>query len=280
MSDEKSAESYSSRLVVKLGPLARRLKAIFVFTIANSAAALATVIMTGVAVDADGKRLPFVVPWIIGFACLIALSTFLDGIADRYDKVLAEATLAISEAAADVKVADLIKFIQKCSLLAHKRNAARRAYLDVLPEFLVSAAASSFPGGTRATFYTLKGTKGNRILSDPVHDLQGGRMDQSDTPFIEIESKENTIWRLLERADTEPVIVEEPDDRDGVNWDKVKYKTYYTVPVKNGDKTYGVLSVNSDTKGSISGSQKRAILGMARAYALARSLAESSSQRS
>lgn len=268
---------HNSLLVVRVGPLAMWLKDRYILPIVSAAGALATVLLSTLAVDATGKPLPFVVLWVVISACLIALSTILDTIADRYDKILADMKLTISEDAAAVKVADLIKFIQKCALVSTKKNTARRVYIDVLPQFLVSAAASSFSGGTRATYYNLKGANGNRILGDPVHELQGGRMDQSETPFLEAESKENTIWRLLDRADTEPEIVEEPNDCDGVNWAKVKYKTYYTVPVKCGNRTYGILSVNSDVKGSISGSQQRAILGMARAYALTRSLAESSS---
>lgn len=46
------------------------------------------------------------------------------------------------------------------------------------------------------------------------------------------------------------------------------YKTYYSVPVKYHTNTFAFLSVNCKELGSISESQRQAILGMARAYAL------------
>lgn len=220
------------------------------------------------AADVEG----WVAPASMAAAATLAALVFLDRIADHFDSRQSAEIIAIAEDVAEHIVLDLRQFIHRCAYMANKTDSERKQYARTLSMFLVVAAAKGIPGGSRASYYTLTGKPGQRRLEDPEHEVQGGRSDQPDRPFIEAESPDNTIWTLIERADTEPQVVSAPNTRDGIDWNNVHYEEYYSVPVQHDGHTYGLLSVNASRKGAILGSHRAAILAMAKSYAFALAL--------
>lgn len=206
-------------------------------------------------------------------AIAIAVSAFADKIADAYDSYLQEQRLAVAEDTAEASVDALRDFVAKCAKVESMTPKLKKSYVqDGLRDFMTIAAVQGYECGARASYYTLTGAPGSRELVDPVHGLTNGRRDQPYRPFIEAEAPDNTIWRTLERADTEPEVVKYPDDRDGVNWDKADYKEYLTVPVRHGNHVFGILSVNASVAGATSGSQRAVIVSLARSFAFAAAL--------
>lgn len=265
---------WESLLLGWLGPPAAWLKRLWIPPITATVSVIATVIAVNFVVDDEGNRTAGAIWTIVVAGVLSALLALVDKLADAYDQKLAEKELAFSEDLAEAKVSDLNTFLAACGQTStRKGGAVRRNYADSLKQFLVIAAGKSL-GGSRASYYTLSyDADGYRILGDPEHYLEG-RSDQSQRPFLERQDPDLTIWTLLDRADTEPQIVEYPENPDGLDWNKVVYRAYYSVPVKHGDQVFGMLSVNTLEVGSISGSQRAAILAMARAYALTLSLVD------
>ncbi|MGX1749057.1 hypothetical protein [Glutamicibacter protophormiae] len=275
MDKEQRREKWRS-LVYKLGPNSVWLKEHLILLIAQSLSSAVILVLSFLSFKTGiGPGLAAV----IALAVAILIATGLDAVADKYEAFLSENEISLADEASEVKASALNTFIARATSLTQRKDLDNEAFSEVLSNYLVSAACQSLSGGTRASFYQLKGKRGRRELLNPVHDVQGGRTDQSQTPFIEQNSPENTIWHMLGRPDSEPQVVECPDDRDGVNWEKVHYKAYYTVPVKCGNKVYGILSFNTDMTGSISASQQRILLGMARVYALSKLMFEARARR-
>lgn len=213
--------------------------------------------------------------WIWAVGAYILVVNASDRLADAFDSKTADDSESALEDLATCQVSDLNSFIEQCCHVATLNGKSRQDHLDVLRKFLVIAASTTLGPGTRASYYRLEYAEdGSRNLVDPVHNLQLGRNDQSDRGFYESQEPDNSIWNMLDRADTEPQIVEHPENPDKIDWEKVAYKTYYSVPVKYHSNTFGFLSVNCKELGSISESQRQAILGMARAYALTLMLAK------
>lgn len=264
----ESDSFWESLLLGWLGPPAAFLKRRWIPPITATISVIATLVAVNFVVDDEGNRTVGATWTIVTAGILSALLALLDKLADAYDQKLAEKELAFSEDLAEAKVSDLNSFLDACGQTSTRRaGAVRRDYADSLRQYLVIAAGKSLDG-SRASYYTLSYDEdGYRILGDPKHHMEG-RSDQSQRPFLEREDPDLTIWTLLDRADTEPQIVEYPDNPDWLDWNKVIYRAYYSVPVKHGDQVFGMLSVNTLDVGSISGSQRAAILAMARAYAL------------
>lgn len=279
VSPSSSSNSTWDRLLIGwVGPPAAWFKKYWIPPGLAAVGAIVAILAANVWIDADGTRFDWARWLLVSTGIAAAVSSLVDKLADVYDRKVAEQELALSEDQAEAKVGDLNAFLAHCALTSEQSGTARRDYPHLLRQFLVIAAAKSLSSASRASYYTLsEDEKGHRVLGDPVHHLEGGRTDQSSRPFIEEESPDNTIWTMLDRADTEPQVVEYPDNPDGIDWDKVSYRSYYSVPVKHRERVFGMLSVNTAEVGAISGSQRAAVLGMARAYALTLSL-ESSRQ--
>lgn len=211
---------------------------------------------------------------------MTALAVAFDKIADNYDKVieaaqaaeakrLADLTLAGSEDAAENAVSDLNTFLLEALNVAFREGASRQEHLQTLRRILVMCAAKAIGPGSRATYYTLDGDRGNRVLGDAQHQTEYGRTDRPDRPFIEREDPQHTIWQLLDRSDEEAEVHSAPEEVYGLDWEKARYVTFVSIPVKAGNAVFGVLSVNCANAGAIQGVQRGTLLAMARAFAIA-----------
>jgi len=268
-------------LVGWLGPFAFWLRGYWVFTIGTALGAIFLgMVAQRVFIDsATGQNPAHITALALASAISLAVFAFLDKVADAYDSAKSKDDVAKVEDAAEAKVSDLNGFIQQCARVSAMNHAQATQHVDTLRALLTAAAASGLSSGSRATYYTLSGKQGRRVLGDPQHAITGGRADQPDREFLEWETPENTIWTLIERSDTETELVKAEDPRDGVNWAKVKYRAYYTVPARARGKTYGALSVNTAESDSMSGAQCAAILSMAKVYAFALAVTESKARR-
>lgn len=261
------------KLVLWAGEPASFLKEKKLLTLSGTGGTIAAVVIP-VYMTGEDSRFQIGQGWIWVVGGLLALTTLSDFLADKFDKVTSDDSESVLEDLAASQVSDLNDFIEQCSQASTWSGKSKQDYLISLRDFLVVAATQTLGSGTRASYYTLEETElGKRRLVDPVHKLRQGRSDKSDRGFHEEDEPNNTIWSLLDRADTEPQLVEYPSKANGIDWNKVKFRAYYSVPVKYKDKVYGFLSVNTFQVGAISESQRLAILGMARAYALTLTLA-------
>lgn len=207
--------------------------------------------------------------WIrITAGVLAALAIVADRVGDRYEQVVATLTFRESERAAEQAVDDLNVVLSEAIEAMFLEGASRRDALKALRRTVAHQAARAVGDGSRATYYTLRRESGGkRILDQALHGAVG-RYDKPDRPFIENDDPDHEIWRLMDRADEEPEVKSRPDAVYGVDWDKKKYDTFYTVPVKAASVQLGLLSVNNSKAGAIGGAQRAVILVMARLMAL------------
>lgn len=204
---------------------------------------------------------------IAGVAAALALAA--DKLADHYDKKAASATFRESERLAEKAILDLNVVLGEAIEVTFLSGASRREAIKSLRRTVARQAASAVGAGSRATYYTLaRESGGKRILKDAVHGVQPGRFDQPMQPFIEKDDEQLNIWRVLDRADEEAEVVDKPAVVPGLNWDRKKYATYYSVPVKAKQVQLGLLSVNNTNEGAIGGPARSAVLAMARTMAL------------
>lgn len=261
------------KIVLWAGQPASFLKERKLLALASAGGTIAAVVIP-VFMTGEEARLRIGQGWIWVVGAVLAATTLTDLLADQFDKVTSDDSESVLEDLAASQVSDLNDFIEQCCQASQLSGRQQKNYLDNLRDFLVVAAAQTLGHGTRASYYKLQtDADGNRELVEPVHRLRPGRSDQSSRGFYEKDDATNTIWSLLERADTEPQVVEYPSAVNHIDWNKVKFRAYYSVPVKYKETCYGFLSVNTIHLGSISESQRLAILGMARAYALTLALA-------
>lgn len=220
-------------------------------------------------VDDKGIPLPELTPWVVGLGLAAAVAVILDRVADHYEADLSAIDLQASEDTAENAVRDLNTFIDEARAISAHAPADRVIPLQTLRRFLTMCAAKSIGPGTRATYYTLTyALDGSRILGDPEHTCEYGRTDKPERPWIEAENPSHEIWRIMEGADEAPETRNYGDIIDGLDWERKPYRTFLSVPVKFRDVQFGLLSVNCSKDGAIVGSQRAAILAMARTMAL------------
>ncbi|ROS63877.1 hypothetical protein EDF42_2131 [Curtobacterium sp. PhB172] len=235
------------------------------------AASVFAVLTARVLLTAEGKPDPAWTPWLVVATVLSALAVVFDRIADAYDKKLSKLRLSGSEDSAENSITDLNTFLGEVIEVTFLQGAAKAAHMRWLRRSLVLVAAKSIGPGSRATYYTLEdSTPGHRVLGSPQHATEYGRHDKPSRPFLEEEDPGHSIWQLLDGPDEQVEVMREGvDEVYGVDWGRKPYSTFLSVPVKAGDVQFGLLSVNCANEGAIGGSQRAAVLAMARAMATA-----------
>lgn len=269
------------------GPGASALKAKWVLPIVTLIGGVIAVLAPRFFLRADGTMKPGWTPVVVVAGIAAVLALVLDKVADKYDSFvetaratavqaevaeaqrLAELTLSGSEDTAENAVADLNTFIAEALNVSFLEGSSRSEHLQTLRRILVMCAAKAIGPGSRATYYTLNGDLGSRELGDPQHQTEYGRSDRPDRPFLEKEDPDHTIWLLLERSDEEAKVHSSGDAVYGLDWEKVRYVTFISIPVKVGSVVFGLLSVNCSNAGAIQGVQRATLLAMARSFALA-----------
>ncbi|MET3452082.1 hypothetical protein [Curtobacterium sp. 1544] len=252
------------------GPFAQFLKRNWILPIVIFASATVALLATRVFLDGQGNFDPAWTPWVVGFGIAAALAAILDKIADSFDKRNANRALEGSERTAENSVTDLNAFVAEAVEVSFLEGASRVNAIRGLRRSLVQFAAKSIGPGTRATYYTLDPTTpGARVLGDAQHAVEYGRHDKPPCPFVETESPDHDVWRILERPDEEPEVLNAPDAVQGVDWTRKPYKCFISVPVKAHGVQFGLLSVNNSEPQSIGGAQRETIITMARVMALA-----------
>jgi hypothetical protein len=200
---------------------------------------------------------------------LAALAIAADRIADTFEKKQSTLVFRESERSAEKAVDDVNILLSEAIEATFLEGSARVEAIKALRRELARRAASCIGEMSRASYYPLRREPGgSRVLDRPLHATEHGRFDKPDRPFIESEDPDHDVWTILDRADEEPEIRSSPDEVGGVDWEKKKYKTFYSVPVKANMVQFGFLSVNNANIGSIGGPQRAAILAMARTMAL------------
>ncbi|MCS5487403.1 hypothetical protein NY588_09715 [Curtobacterium flaccumfaciens pv. beticola] len=221
--------------------------------------------------NAEGGPQGWTVPVTIVAAVLAALAVLLDRVADTYDKRDADRELKGSESTAEASASELNSFLIEAIEATFLERTARSTAIQALRRSLVRFAANSVGPGSRATYYTLlSSVPGNRELGDPQHATTVGRQDMPARPWVERNSPDHEMWRILDAPDQHPDVHNDPEDVGDPewSWSEVRYNTFLTIPVKAHGIVFGVLSVNNATAGAIGAAQRAIIISMARVMAL------------
>ena len=246
-----------------LGPMSSWLRKRWLLAIATFIGAIISVLAPFLLTDPGWN--PFRI--IVGVATAVAI--ILDRVADRYETKLADLTFRESERSAEKAVENVNIFISEALEAMFLSGTAREQAIRSLKRTLVRCAAACVGDGSRASYYPMRrGDGGTRVLERPSHATEHGRFDKPDRPFIEAEDPDHEVWTILDRSDEEPEVRSKPEKVYGIDWNKKKYKTFYSVPIKADMVQFGFLSVNNAKVGAIGGPQRAAILSMARVYAL------------
>jgi len=218
--------------------------------------------------EKTGETLDWVPTVVVAATITIAISVFLDRIADAHDKLLSANRLRASESTAANSASDLNTFLVEAIAVSFLEGTARDKATETLARILTMCAAKSIGPGSRATYYRLEGNAPNRVLGTPVHTTEYGRYDKPKRPFIEQEDPDHPIWGILDGVDEEPEVTSYPTEVRGIEWERKKYRTFLSVPVKANDVAFGLLSVNNTDEGSIGEAQRAVVLAMARTMAV------------
>lgn len=213
-------------------------------------------------------------------AIAISLSG-IDALADYTQRHEADATLEGAMAVSLRVVESLNSFSEHVLKLSKPTGdaATRQGRLEVLSSLMVETGRNILGRGSRVTFYWATGEKGQRKLHTPVHAVSG-RYDEPYKPFVEVSDPDNGVWRALERADLEAPIFKkphpdgkhEPGPTPDVDWDKVRYETFCSIPLnpineETGDReVLGFLSGNSTHRHAIEELEKAALINLARTF--------------
>lgn len=223
---------------------------------------------------------PWVLTAIVVLAIMGALAVLGDKLADRFERVTSEAqardqeaseTEAITtiEASLQHSISEINWLLEMTLRIPFLKGTAKSTQVETIRYDLVKAIAAAIGPGTRATYYTLEGNApGERKLVNPKHAVTIGRHDRPDRPWVESESLDHEIWNILNRSDSEPPVVRRGEEASGLDWDKVKYACFLSVPVRARSATFGLLSVNSSEIGAIQESERALVLTAARILAL------------
>lgn len=267
-----------------LGPLASAARKNYVLTILVAVTVIVTGLLPKLAVNDKGAPLPWTTPVVIVAICVGAIAVLFDRFGDDADKrvtqqeserVLEEARSVAaleyegSVATAERSASELNTFLQEAIEVSFLGATSRSTEVRALRRHLARSAANSIGPNTRATYYTLQDrTPGKRVLGDPKHSATVGRRDKPLRPWIEEESPEHDIWKILDQPDEHQDVHEAPDSVKDVVWENVRYDTFLTIPIKAEGVVFGVLSVNNAAAGSIGEVQRSVIVSMARTMAL------------
>ena len=233
-------------VLTAIGPLILRLKKWWILASLALIGAVAAVIAPIYWIDPGWAWLR------IAAGVLAGLAIFADRLADFYEKKLGNITFRESERSAEKSVGALNVFLSEAIEAMFVQGASKTEAINTLRRTLARTAAACIGDGSRASYYPLRRLPGgSRILDHPLHHTEFGRYDKPDRPFIESEDPNHPIWALMDRADEEPEVHSEPEEIYGVDWDKKKYKTFYSVPVKANMVQLGFLSVNNAKAGEI-----------------------------
>jgi hypothetical protein len=217
---------------------------------------------------------------IVACGAFAALAVLGDKLADRFERKAgelraadvhdseSESILAL-ETSTQHSISEINWLLEMAIRIPFLKGAARANQIETIRFDVVKAAASAIGPGTRATYYTLKvDPDGKRRLVNPKHAVTIGRSDRPDAPWVEAENPTHEIWKILSRSDTEPPVVRKGDEASGLDWEKVHYGCFLSVPVKARTATFGLLSVNAAEVGAIQETERALILAAARVLAL------------
>jgi hypothetical protein len=219
--------------------------------------------------------------WIIvcRVVCLVLIPVFAaaDKVADWHAKKTAEKKTEEDARKAQENyhksISSLLSLAHRGADMALETPGQRKPLLQNLSTVLVTATVglSSAPD-SRATYYTLSFTGKGRVLSDPVSE---GRVEQAVTIWEESKNREHPVWGIMDGADVNAPIVRssDPDKSGWVDWDKKKYKSFISVPVKAHGVQFGMLSLNAPKSEDITETDRMAVLVAARIMAATLSLA-------
>jgi len=235
-----------------LGPLALWLKQTWILAIGAMLASIGLILIQWLARDEAGKPAELALPTSIALGALRAIIVLVDKFADRFERLTKEAVqrhsedrsddiLRASEEFARNSVSDLNTVLETSHEIAFLEGAARSTQIRNLRKILVMSAAKSVGPGSRATYYTLSGSAGTRVLGEPIHAVEYGRDDRPDRPFLENEDPHLIVWETLERSDTEPPVYREGDELPGMDWRRKAYGSFVSVPVKAKGLVFGLL---------------------------------------
>lgn len=268
-------------LLVYLGPVAWWLKTNWVFALATFIAVVgAPLLLYWVPKDDAGDHQPWVLPWVVILVVLGAFSVLGDKLADRYESRLSEQRTAELEAN-NVRLYDSAEqstlqglnevnwLLDNALLVPFLKRVAKDTRVETVRDSVVKAAAQAIGPMSRATYYELVWDEGEgRRLVNPRHAVTVGRTDRPDKEWVESKNPSHQMWTILNRPDLEPPIVRNPDDASGLEWNRVEYECFVTIPVRAKGVVFGVLSVNSGHAASIGETQKALIITIARILAL------------
>jgi len=274
--------AFEDALLTYLGPLSWALKEHWVLPLVTFASVIgAPALLYYVPRTAAGEVEPWVRNGVVTLAIVGALAVLADRLADRYDsRVTEEQAAGLAEEGTELLAAaeqsTLHRFNELNWLLdrAHgtaflSQQDARDTLIDAIRDSVVKAAASALGPGSRATYYQLVwDDDGTRRLVNPRHALTVGRSDQPEKEWVERSNPTHGMWTLLNRDDSEPPIFQSPDPAANLDWNRVDYDCFVTLPVRAEQLVFGVLSVNSSDLGAIGETEKAMVLAAARLLAL------------
>ncbi len=217
-----------------------------------------------------GETWALVLRWAaLGLGILAALAVAVDKITDRWEDRQAADTLAAGEIAAERAVLALNVVLDEAIRTGFMSGKSRQTAVETLRRTAVQQAAYALGDGARATSYMYRREpSGDRVLDKAEHGTMN-RKDKSKRPFLERESPDLEIWRMLERADDEPDVRRSPEEVAGLDWESKEYVEFLSVAVKARELPLGMLSVNHRDIGAIGGAQRAVVIAIARTIALA-----------
>ncbi|WP_198026110.1 GAF domain-containing protein, partial [Cellulomonas bogoriensis] len=135
---------------------------------------------------------------------------------------------------------------------------------------VASAAQVPVADGVRATYYTLStDADGWRVLGDPRTRGRGGdlvgQVSEKDEP-------EHPVWDALDSRDSDSSVYSDPERGPGLDWSALPFGTVVTVPVRDGSTVFGVLVVDAPRPGSLTETDRLAVVAAARAMSVLLSL--------
>jgi hypothetical protein len=268
-------------LLEYLGPLCWWLKEHWVFAAITFAAVVATPsLLYFVPKTSTNEHQPWILTVVVLCAVAGGLAVLGDKLADRYESKLtaqesagaeddSERSLRAAELSFQQSVSELNWLLEMALRIPFLEDDAKANQVETVRDDVVKAVAGAVGPGTRATYYTLETDgSGSRRLCHPKHALTIGRSDRPEREWVEAENPGHEMWTLLGRSDSEPAIVRFPADADGLDWSKVEYRCFVSVPVRARTATFGLLSVNAAGVGTLRETERALILTAARILAL------------
>lgn len=233
-------------------------------------------------VDANGQAFQGTIGVRVASLILIPVLAAADKIADWQAKKDSAATLAEEARKAQQtyrqSISSLLLIANRGADIAHETPGKRKTQLRDLRTVLVTATHGlSNAAQTRATYYTMSITEQGRVLGEPV---SHGRVEESTTIWEESKDRNHSVWGIMDGEDVNAPIVRSTDEerKDWADWDKKKYKSFISVPVKAHGVQFGLLSLNAPNSEDLTETDRMAVLVAARIMATTLSLAHDTGQ--